>query len=107
MASAAGIITAVGAISLVNEALNAPVLNDTSKGLKPGINGAGFIDAINWRIIPATAVSALMFTGLSKLNDQLATGLAYMALITVLFVPIGNAPAPLVHLGNILGYNGK
>ena len=90
MAESTGIVVAVGAITLANEALFAPAA------------GAGKI-AVNWRIIPATAGLALALAGLEKLAPKFAVGLAWLALATVLFVPFGNAPTPIENAIRVLG----
>lgn len=87
-------ILATGAITLANEALDAPY----SKG---ATDVASFI---NWRIIPATGVAALIFSGISDVNPKLAKGLAGLTLFTVLFVRFGNSVSPVEHIGQILGY---
>lgn len=94
MAAATGIILVAGGVTLANEALNVPY----SKG------NTNVLGAINWRVIPATAIAALIFSGISKLNAPIATGLAGLVLATTLLVRVGNAPAPAEHLAQVLGY---
>lgn len=94
MASAPGIILAAGAITLANEAVFAPLAS-----------GGNITAHFNWRIIPATAGAALALAGLSHLSEQFATGVAWIALVTVLFAKLGNAQPPLVNAANMLGYN--
>jgi hypothetical protein len=94
MNSAAGLILATGAITLANEALDAPY----SKGVTP------VATYINWRIIPATGVAALIFTGLNDINPKLAKMLAGLSLFTVLFVQFGNSVPPVEHLAELMGY---
>jgi hypothetical protein len=93
MENAAGIALAVGSITAANELVFAPV------------TGNGALKDFNWRIIPATAIFALMLDGLSHLSPKLATGIGVTALITVLFTKTGNAPAPAQNLDKILGFN--
>jgi hypothetical protein len=90
MAQAAGVIIVVGGITAANELLFAPA--------------AGVKSSFNWRIIPATAVMAVALSGLEKINSKFAVGLAYIALITVVFAQTGSAPAPAVNLAKALGY---
>jgi hypothetical protein len=92
MDDAAGIALAVGGITAANELFFAPV------------TGNGALKDFNWRIIPATAIFALMLDGLSKLSPRLATGIGVTALVTVLFTKAGNAPAPAENLDKLLGF---
>lgn len=87
----------VGGITAANELLFAPL---TGHGT-PWKN-------FNWRIVPATGVLALALAGIEQLGPAGATfakGLATIALVTVLFVRLGNAPAPAENLATVLGYN--
>lgn len=97
MAGAAGIIITAGAITMVNEAVSVPYVAGNTNVLK----------GINWRVIPATAIAAFMFSGLESVNEQAAKMLAALALLTTLVVGMGNAPAPAVNIANALGYKGK
>ena len=92
MAKSTGIVLAVGAITLTNEAIFAPLLHEKV--------------SVNWRIIPATAGLALALGGLERIAPGFATGLAWLSLATVLIVPFGNAPTPLSNANKILGYGG-
>lgn len=90
MGPAADIILVTGGITAANEVLFSPLAG----------KGASF----NWRLIPATAIAALLLEGLSKLNPQIALGVAVTALITALFVPLGNAGSPVENASKALGY---
>jgi hypothetical protein len=90
MGPAADIALATGTITGMNEILFAPLA-----GGKPDFN---------WRIIPATAILALLVEGLSRLNPQIALGISVAALITSLFAPLGNAGSPIVNAEKALGY---
>lgn len=92
-ASAAGIFLAAGAITLVNEAVFAPVAS-----------GGKITADFNWRIIPATLLGALAFGGLAKLSPGLAVGLASLVLMSVLLLPMGKAGSPLTNASKMLGY---
>jgi hypothetical protein len=94
MNKAAGIILTTGAITLANEALTAPYTYSKTDSLA----------AINWRVVPATAVAALLFTGLSTVNPEIATALAGLALVAVLFTRLGNSYSPIEHLAVLMGY---
>lgn len=93
MAKSTGIILAAGAITLANEAVFAPLAT-----------GGNISSHFNWRIIPATAGAALALSGLEHLSEQFAVGVAWIALVTVLFAKLGNAQPPLVNAANMLGY---
>jgi hypothetical protein len=60
--SAAGIIIVAGGITLANEALSVPYVSGNTNVLT----------GINWRVIPATAIAAFMFSGLEAVNAQAA-----------------------------------
>jgi hypothetical protein len=89
MASSTGYVIAAGALALANDAIFIPGGLDPSK--------------VNWRIIPATAIMALMLDGLGQLAPEFATGLGALVLISVLVVPIGHAPTPLENLAKYAG----
>lgn len=93
MANAAGIVVAAGAIEFVNDALFAPIAEKKSPW-----------QTINWRIIPATAIMALLLSGAEKLSPKLGEGLAGLVLLSVLVVPYGNAPTLLQTAGTALGF---
>lgn len=93
MARSTGIILVVGAITLANEAVFAPVAS-----------GGHIHSDFNWRIVPATLVAAALLGGLEQVAPKFAVGVAYISLITVLFARFGNAPAPVESLSKALGY---
>lgn len=93
MARSTGVVLAIGAITAANEVLFAPVA------------GSGHV-SFNWRILPATAGLALALAGLEQLAPDFAVGLAWLGLITVLVVPVGNAPTPLANANKIFGFGG-
>jgi hypothetical protein len=93
MARSTGIILTAGALTLANEAVFAPLAS-----------GGSITSHFNWRIVPATAAAALALAGLEHLSGQFAVGLAWIALVTVLFAKLGNAQPPLVNAANMLGY---
>jgi hypothetical protein len=90
MGPAADIILATGALTLANEAVFAPA--------------AGGTPSINWRVIPATGIAAIMVEGLSRLCPPRGTRQAGTALITTLFVPVGHAGSPVANLSKAMGY---
>jgi hypothetical protein len=94
MAESTGIVLMVGGLTAANELLFAPLAG----------HGTPWKD-FNWRIIPATGILALALAGLEKINATFAKGLAYIALITVLFTKFGNAPPPVENISTVLGYN--
>jgi len=90
VARSTAVVLATGALTLANEAVFAPM--------------AGQTVAVNWRIVPATAGLAIALGALEHLAPEFAVGLAWLALVTALFVPLGKAPTPLDNLTKILGY---
>lgn len=95
MAGAAGLVIAAGGIAAANEVLGA----DTQTG-NP-------ITDFNWRIIPATAILALLLEGLDKLEPGFGKGLAGLVLLSVFVIPVGNAPTPLDTAAKLLNYSNK
>jgi hypothetical protein len=93
MAKSTGVILTVGAITFANEAVFAPIAS-----------GGDIRSDWNWRIVPATAVAAVLLAGLERVSERLAVGVAYISLITVLFARLGNAPAPIENVAKALGY---
>lgn len=87
-----GYILAAAGIAAANEAIFAPVAM-----------GKPLWEGFNWRIVPATALAALTLAGLEKLSPPLGKGLAVLALLTVLIVPVGNAPSPVENASKMLG----
>ena len=77
MARSTGIVLAVGAITMGNAVI---------------VNG----QPINWRVPIATGIAAGMLSLVEKASEPLAVGIAYIALVTVLFVRVQpNVPAPV------------
>lgn len=96
MTSAAGLVLAAGAIEFVNDALFVPIAENKTPW-----------STINWRIVPATAIMALLLTGAEKLSPKLGTGLAGLVLLSVFVIPYGNAPTPLDSISKVMGYAKK
>lgn len=92
MPSAAGLILTAAAITAANEAI-----------FVPASTGRPLWQDFNWRLVPATAVAAMVLTGLEKVSEPLGKGLAALALLSVLVVPFGNAPSPLENVSKYLG----
>lgn len=84
MASSTGYILAAAGIAAANEAIFAPAAT-----------GKPLWQDLNWRLVPATAVAALVLGGLEQVSEPLGKGLAMLALLSVLIVPMGNAPSPV------------
>lgn len=97
-----GLVLAAGAIAAANEVVFAPAANLPIPG------GTGTVDAalsnFNWRLIPATAILALVLGGLEKLSPTLAVGFGGLTLLAVLIVPVGNAPSPIENVSKMMGY---
>lgn len=94
MAQSTGIILAAGGITLLNEAVFAPIES-----------GGKITSNFNWRIIPATAFLALALGGLEKATPQFATGLAWLVLVSALMYQSGNAASPIQNASKLLGYS--
>lgn len=92
MAASTGYILAAAGIAAANEAIFAPAA--TNKPL--WVN-------FNWRIIPATAIATISLAGLEQLSEPLGKGLAMLALLTVVMLPVGNAPSPVQNVAKLLG----
>jgi hypothetical protein len=87
-----GYILAAAGIVVANEIIFVPVTEH-----KPVLSD------FNWRIVPATALAALMVGGLEKLSPPLGKGIAILALLSVFLVPLGNAPTPIENAVKFLG----
>jgi hypothetical protein len=87
MARSTGPILAVGAVTIANRSLLA-------KTQQP----------IDWRVIGGTAFAAMGLAFLERVSEPLAVGIAWIALVTVLFVDIDRkAGAPAENLLRIMG----
>lgn len=95
MARSTGIILVVGGITFANQLVFQPIASGGN--IKTDVSAA-------WRIPVATLVAASALGGLEQISPKFAVGLAYIALITVLFARLGNAPAPTETLLKALGY---
>jgi len=69
----------------------------------PAAAGQPLWTNFNWRIVPATAVAAITLAGLEQLSVPLGKGLAMLALLAVLILPVGNAPTPVENATKMLG----
>lgn len=98
MASAAGLILAAGGIAAANEAIFAPLSHgkDLATSLKTDTN--------LWRIVPATALLALVLTGLEKMSEPLGKGLAGLILLSVLIVPVGSSSSPIENASKMVNF---
>jgi hypothetical protein len=77
MAASTGVILAVGGVTMFNQV----ILNKQD---------------MDWRVPVATGFAAMIFTGLEKVNKEMAVGIAWVALLTVLLARIdANTPAPV------------
>lgn len=88
MARSTGPILAVGALTMANRSLLSP------KQEPP-----------DFRVVVGTVVAAAGLALVERLNEQIAVGIAYIALVTVLFVRVGNQPAPSENLLRIMRGN--
>ena len=95
--SAAGLVLAAGGIAAANEAIFAPLSQgkDFTTSIKSDTN--------LWRLIPATAILALVLTGLEKVSEPLGKGLAGLVVLAVLIIPVGTAASPLENVAKVVG----
>jgi hypothetical protein len=91
VARSTGPVLAIGAITAANEVLFAPLA------------GSGKVN-FNWRIVPAVAGLALGLAALERIAPEFAVGLAWLGVLTVLVVPVGNAPTPLENADKLFGF---
>lgn len=76
MAESTGPILAVGALTVANRT----VFND---------------EPMDWKVPIATAIAAVLFAGAEQVAPRVAKGLAYLALVSVVFVRVDPAvPSP-------------
>lgn len=92
MAESTGFILAAAGIAAANEAIFAPAAT-----------GRPLWKDFNWRIVPATGVAVLALAGLEQLSPPLGKGLAMIALLMVVLVPVGNAPSPVENVSKMMG----
>lgn len=92
MASAAGWVLAAGGIAAANEAIFVPI--ETHK--PPW-------ETMNWRIVPATAVLAIVLTGMDKMSPGFGAGLGALVFLAVLIIPVGHQPSPIENVSKVLG----
>jgi hypothetical protein len=88
MAESTGIMLAVGAISFGNEWLLEH---------KPP----------DFKIPLATAIAALVLAGAEHVQKDLAVGIAWIALITVIFAPVGSTNSPVTNLLSATGFGNE
>lgn len=87
MARSTGPILAVGAISFGNQWI--------------------FNKNVDFRIIAATGIAAAALAGLEHAIPELAVGIAYIALITIVFTRVDGKPSPAENLLTATGYAKK
>jgi hypothetical protein len=92
MLSSTGYVLAAGGLVAVNEAIFAPIVDHTT----PWTN-------LNWRIVPATAILALLLGGVEKLNAPFGKGLGMLVLLSALVIPSGKAQTPLSNIAKVMG----
>lgn len=90
--SAAGFVLAAGGIVAANEVIFAPLEGQGN----PASN-------FNWRIIPATAILAIVLTGFEKVAPEFGNILGGMVLLVVLVAPMGKAASPVQNIANVVG----
>jgi len=92
MLSSTGFILAAGGLEVANEALFAPLATNKTPWT-----------SLNWRLVPATVVLAVVVGGIEKLNAPFGKGLGMLVLLGVLIIPVGNAPTPLENITKVVG----
>jgi hypothetical protein len=92
MADSTGLILIAAGLTAANEAI-----------FIPATTGKPLWKDFNWRIVPATAVAVMALAALEKVSPPLGKGLAGLALLSALMVPLGNAPSPIDNLAKMLG----
>jgi hypothetical protein len=92
MLESTGYVLAAGGLVAANEAIFAPMVDHT----KPWTS-------LNWRLVPATAILALVLGGIEKVNKPFGKGLGMLVLLSVLVIPVGKAPTPLENISKAIG----
>jgi hypothetical protein len=92
MAKSTGYVLAAGGIVLANEAVFIPLETHTAP-----------LQNINWRVIPATAILALVLAGIETLNPGFGAGLGMLVLLSALVIPYGHAGSPLENMARAFG----
>lgn len=88
-----GYIIAAGAIALANDVVLAPMAS------KDKID----ISQANWRIVPATAILALVIGGLGSISEGFGDGLGALILLSSLILPFGQGnKGPLQNLATLV-----
>jgi hypothetical protein len=80
MLSSTGYVLTAGALVAANEAIFAPIVDHTTPWT-----------SLNWRLVPATAILALLIGGAEKLNQPFGKALGGLVLLSVLIVPFGKS----------------
>ena len=92
MVASAGYVLAAGGLVAINEAVFAPIVDHTAPWT-----------SFNWRLVPATAILALLIGGAEKLNAPFGKGLGMLVLLSVLVIHTGNAKSPLENIAKVIG----
>lgn len=87
-----GYIIAAGGIVLANDAIFIPM----ETGQTP-------LQTINWRVVPATVIMALVVGGIESLNEGFGAGLGMLVLLSVLVIPMGKSGSPLENAARAFG----
>jgi hypothetical protein len=99
-----GLVLAAGGIAAANEVIFAPAAGTGNKTGPNGNNAAGqALSDFNWRLVPATIILALVLGGFETVAPGFAVGLGGLVLLSVLIVPVGNAPTPLENIAKVIG----
>jgi hypothetical protein len=91
---AVGYVLAAGGVALANEILLSPLVHGKTP-LSP--------NSVNWRIIPATAILALVIGGVGELNEGFGDALGALVLAASLLLPFGAGDqGPLSNLATVV-----
>lgn len=97
MARSTGFVLAAGGVAAANEVFFAPLASTGNPSTK-AIDAA---ESFNWRLIPATLILAGLLAGIEKVAPDFAVGLGGLVLLSVLVIPVGNAPTPLENIASV------
>lgn len=92
MVSSAGWVLAAGGLVVANEAIFAPLVEHKTPWT-----------SLNWRVVPATAVLALVIGGIEKVNGPFGKALGMLVFLSVMIVPYGNAKTPIDNIAKVIG----
>lgn len=96
MANSTGYVLAAGAIVAANDAVFVPM----QTGKPPW-------QTLNWRIVPATAILAIVLGGFESVAPEFGKRLGQLVLLAALIVPLSKGGSALSNLAKVMGYAEK